>query len=102
MPPLYPFHCPKCETEFDIIMTMADYDTSAPWECLLCEGAVTKEDRVIVAANVTRASYIDGTVRHGFAENREILKLTKASYDMKPEDRREIKKTIKEIERSGK
>jgi putative FmdB family regulatory protein len=100
--PMYPFHCPKCDEEFDILLSMADYDTTAPWDCLHCEGTVTKDDRVMVAANVTRASYVDGTVRPGFAENREIIKLKKESYNMKHEDRKDIKKTIKEIERSGK
>lgn len=102
MPPMYPFHCQKCELEFDILMSMADYDTTAPWDCPECENKVTKKDRVMVAASVTRASYVDGTVRPGFKENKEILKLRKESYNMKHEDRKEIKKTIKDIERSGK
>lgn len=51
--------------------------------------------------NVTRASYIDGTKRPGFADNRELLKLKQASYDLKPEDRKEIKKEINTIKSKG-
>lgn len=100
--PMYPFECPKCQEEFDILLTMADYDEGKVWDCLLCEGTVTKENRVLCAASVTRASYVDGTKREGFAENREIMKLKLESYNMPHEKRKDIKKTIKDIERSGK
>ena len=102
MPPLYPFECPKCDGEFDLEMTIPEYDITQVWDCQCCDSTVTKDDRIICAASVTRASFIDGTKREGFAENREMLKLRKLSYDMKPEDRKDIKKTITEIERSKK
>ncbi len=54
------------------------------------------------AANVTRASYVDGTKRPGFAENKEIMKLRIASYSMPNEKRGDIKKEIKSIEKRGK
>jgi putative FmdB family regulatory protein len=98
--PMYPFQCPKCEEEFDVVLSISDYDKESSWDCIQCEGVVTKDDRIICAANVTRASYVDGTKRKGFAERKEALKLKKESYNMKPEDRKEIRKTIKQIERS--
>ena len=100
--PIYDFSCSHCEAEFTATMTLTEYDFQEFWNCPGCLKDVSKEDRIITGASVTRASYIDGTVRPGFAENREMLKLKKLSYNMKHEDRKDIKKTIKEIERSGK
>jgi predicted nucleic acid-binding Zn ribbon protein len=100
--PVYPFACGHCEAEFDTIMTITEYEFKEFWDCPACLREVSKEDRIITRPNITKASYIDGTKRPGFAENREILKLKQESYNMKPDDRKAIKKTIKEIERSGK
>jgi hypothetical protein len=100
--PLYPFECPHCHEEFDIPILMDDYVAEDSWQCIKCDGDVSKDNRVMVAANVTRASFVDGTKRPGFAELKEANKLKTASYNMKPEDRGDIRKTISEIEKSGK
>jgi len=98
--PFYPFKCDSCDTEFDLMMSISSYESGSQWSCESCSEPITKDNRVMVASNVTRASYVDGTVRAGFADSKEILKLRQSSYNMKPEDRTEIKKTIKKIERS--
>lgn len=100
--PIYPFECPECEECQEVQLTIADYDTTDTFECQYCCFELTKDNRIMCAVNVTRASYVDGTKRKGFAENREMLELKKASYNMKPEDRKNIKKEIKTIERTGK
>jgi len=98
--PQYPFKCPECTEEFDIILSISEYEVTDEWNCLFCNHEITKKERVMCAANVTRASYVDGTKRKGFAERKEAHKLKVESYSMKPEDRGEIKKTMKAIERS--
>ena len=97
----YPFQCPKCDGEFDIVMTMNDYDTTSPWDCAVCEGTVTKDDRIMVAASVTRASYVDGHKRPGFEEQKLIHKLRCDSYKIPNEKRGDIKAEIKSIEKRG-
>jgi hypothetical protein len=97
--PSYPFHCQKCDDEFDLVMTIPVYSETEIWDCQLCEGTVTKDDRILCAANVTRASFVDGTKRPGFSELKEAHKLKVASYNMKPEDRGDINKVIKDIEK---
>lgn len=99
--PSYPLECGECETQFEPVHTIPEYDAIDEWECPGCGAAVTKKNRIIMAANVTRASYVDGTKRKGFAEQREIHNLRKASYDLPHDKRKDINKTIKSIEKSG-
>ena len=99
--PMYDFDCPKCQEEFSQAMTISEYGDSQVFECPQCQHPCDRDDRIITAASVTRASFVDGTKRPGFAERREALSLKTASYDMKSEDRKEIRKTIKEIERKS-
>ncbi len=100
--PSYPFECPHCQDTFDIVLSIKDYDATDTWDCLSCEGEITKKNRLMTMPSVTRVSYVDGTKRPGFAENREMLKLKQDSYNLKPEDRKEIKKEINTIASKGK
>ncbi len=102
MIPSYPFECPECEADFDLVMRISTYEGEQMWDCPKCEMSVTKGDRVMVTSNVTRASYVDGTKRPGFAEQKLMHKLKLESYNMPHEKRGDIKKEIKNIERSGK
>ena len=94
---MYQFECHECDTGFDLMMSISEYSDSDSWECTGCGCEVTRDNRIITASSVTRAMYVDGTKRAGFSEQREILSLTKESYNMKPEDRKDIKSTIKSI-----
>ena len=98
--PFYPFECPACDTEFDLMMSISSYESGGQWSCESCNEPITKDNRIMTAANVTRASYVDGTVRSGFADNREITKLRTESYNLPSSERKEINKVIKKIERS--
>tara|TARA_B100001094_G_scaffold65503_2_gene61605 strand:+ start:13484 stop:13795 length:312 start_codon:yes stop_codon:yes gene_type:complete len=100
--PCYPFECQECETQFDIVLSIKEYDEQETWGCLNCESKVSKKDRIILASSVLRASYAMGTKRAGFADLKETLKLKTESYNMKPKERDQIKKTIKEIKDRGK
>ena len=97
--PMYPYRCPKCEDEFNITMTIAEYSEFEEFECPICGHAnVTRDDRIMCAPSVTRASYVMGTKRPGFAERKEVLKLRSQSYNMRPEDRTGIRREIRNIE----
>lgn len=102
--PLYPFLCPNCNTQIELQMTIEKYEDWDSMGCpsLYCEHVIGKDDRIITASNVTRETYVMGTARPGFAEQKEILKLEKESYDLKPEDKKDIKKAINEIKIRGK
>ena len=97
--PIYPFHCPGCDEEIDNHMTFDEYEVFEEAEHPRCGAFYTKQDRIICAASVTRASFVDGTKRKGFAENKEMLKMKMAEYSMKPEDRKEIRKERKTLEK---
>ena len=99
--PIYLYKCPKCEGEFDVEMTIPQYSEFKEFECPIedCGHAnITRDDRIITPAAVTRASYVMGTKRPGFAERKEVLKLKSQSYNLRPEDRTEIRREIRNIE----
>ena len=95
--PIYPFQCPGCDNEIEVLMTISQYEALDQAEHT-CGAVYTKKNRILCAASVTRASYVDGTKRPGFAENKEMLKMKMAEYSMKPEDRKEIRKERKKLE----
>tara|TARA_B100001094_G_C18091467_1_gene750648 strand:- start:462 stop:773 length:312 start_codon:yes stop_codon:yes gene_type:complete len=102
--PSYPFTCPECDTSVEFQMSISEYSEwkSAGCSSPECYYVLTKKDRVLTAPNVTRETYVMGTVRPGFAEQREIMKLEHASYNLRPEDRKDIKKEISTIKERGK
>ncbi len=100
--PVYEYECPKCDTDIELVMTISTYSNEQVWECTKCEGTVTKEDRIMCMPNVTRASYVDGTVRPGFAEQKEMHRLKVESYNLPHEKRADHKKEIKSIANRGK
>ena len=58
--------------------------------------------RIPQLSAVTRASYVEGTKRKGFADLKEANRLQKASYDLPPKERQEVKKEINIIKKATK
>ena len=103
--PIYDFKCPHCSTANELTLSIGQYDdwsngiVEPVVRCESCDGLLGLDNRVISAASVTRASFVDGTRRKGFAERKEAIKLKGEMYNMKPEDRGDVKKVIKELEK---
>ncbi len=97
--PLYDFQCPDCEAKIALEFTIKEYSEEfTSTSCPKCEdGVIGKNDRTPTAANITRASYVDGTRRPGFDRGKEIVKLKAASYDLPHDKRGDINKEINTI-----
>ena len=93
--PVYFWRQSETEEEIEYVTSMATIDS-------FLDGRDDRDlwSRIPQLSAVTRASYVDGTHRKGFKDLKESLKLEKASYDMPPAERQEIKKEIKAVKRS--
>lgn len=77
---IYPYHCPNCNTNFDIIKRVSEIDNIE--KCITCDTLLTKENRKIASkqffygAKVEHAEWCPamGCVVRNSAHRRQIAK----------------------------
>ena len=95
--PTYYWRNSETEEEVEYVTSMATIDS-------FLDGRSDGDlwSRIPQLSAVTRASFVEGTQRKGFKDIKEARALEKASYDMPPDKRQEIKKEIKTIQKATK
>ena len=89
------YECPGCDQIFSDLVKRSERDEGT--KCPLCETQCVRDDELITAPNVTRASYVDGRRTDTAKDLIEAAKIESESFNLKPKDWKKHKSEVKRL-----
>ncbi len=87
--------CPTCGHHFEDLIKDEARDVGT--KCPICEESCKRENEVMTAPNLTRASRVDGSTSNATKQLIEASKLESQMFNMPHKKRGEIKKEIQKL-----
>ena len=89
------YECPGCKQIFDELIKRSERDDGT--ECPLCGEHCEREDELMTAPNVTRASYPDGRKTDTTKKLVEASRIESESFNLPPKKRKKHQQEVKKL-----